>query len=257
MSDCLTADAIDKIAELVLASKKTEVLELPERKGVYALVGPDGRAEIKTAGPAWRHEVLATPAELKNFVLTHRGEKSAIFYNENDLTFVFDENDRRDVASCGLVLSEPFRWLREKSGSHLDQKSVIRTLRVVFRGCLGNSEIIEVLKRLRFTGNGEVEGQVEHGKESLGRSITNAVTGQGALPDEITLNVPVWENHTFRTSIVCAFEVLPAEGAFRITPYPLELRKGLDAGLQDIAWEFTPAKDGPALPPIYRGRVGA
>lgn len=240
---------IERLAQAALL-KKPSVLTVPNQpKGKYLLIDADGKATEKTTEPEWHDEHLDTPHELRRFVDNNKGEESAIFYDEERVVFVTSLADRRDRAVCELVKSEPYIWLASKPNAQ-NQKDFVRTLRILLRGCLdASSTLIQLVRDLKFSTNGEVEGSIQHGNESMGRKIANQVTGQGAIPEEVTLRVRVFENHPFQTTIACALEILPAEGAFRLTPYPLEIAKAMDDTLANVAFVFSDE----GLPPFYRG----
>lgn len=242
--------AIQEIERLTRASQKTEILKAPDQpSGVFYIVGPDGKADKTTADPAWHSEKLATPVELARFIKEHSDEGSATFLSETKAVFVYELTDRRDVAVCDLRLSPQFRWLKDSSGKAMDQKSFVRLLRIDFRGCLGDSNLLPLVRQLKFTADGAVEGNIQHGRESMGKQITAAVTGADAIPEDLTLFVPVFENHPFRARVACAVETLPHEQAFRLTPFPLEVPVAMDAAMEDVRRVLS----GDKLPTVYRG----
>lgn len=247
------AQAIKEIERLVTAANRTTLLEARgERGGVYFLVGPDGRAERVLAEPAWSAERLATPAELLRFIQERAGEKSAVFFGESGATFFYDRDDRRAKASCELVTSPQYQWLAHAKGGVMSQADLVRLLRITFRGCLpADGNLLALVRNLKFSTAGEAAVSIQHGRESLGKRVEAAVTGEGVLPEEVTLFIPVFENHPFKARVACALEVCPHEQGFRLTPYPLEVRNALDAAVEDVGTLLTAS----GLPPAYRGQA--
>jgi hypothetical protein len=247
----MIAEAIEKLQQLTSAAAKTTVFPVDvEPKGTYYLVGPDGKAELKVAAPGWHGEKLATPQQLADFVADRKTENSVVFYNETGIHFVYDRDDRRDGAYCKLLISPQYSYL-SSACSAMKQSDFIRLLRIQFRGCLGESNLLPLAKNLKFTNDQAAAGQYEQGRQSLSRGVVAQVTGADAFPEEVTLTVPVFENFEMRTTIDCALEVMPMEQQFKLTPFPLELSAAMNETLVAIAGLFT----GKDMPPIYKGAV--
>lgn len=243
------AEAIDRVAALATGAQKSILLPgAPERKGVYILVGPDGKAETKVAAPDWHREHLATPSDLKEFVQKYQTEKSAVYYSESQVSFIYDQGDRRDKAMCDLMLSPQYLWLTNDAKNAMNQQTFVRTLRIIFRGC-HEGNLLGIVRNLKWNSAGESAGAIQQGRESMAKSVIAEVRGEAAIPEETALVVPVFENHAYAARIACAVEVLPAEQMFRLTPYPMALRHAMDEALASIAELF----DGEGLPPLHRG----
>lgn len=256
--------AIKEIERITNAAIRTTVLDVKgEPKGMYYLVGPDGKAELQTAEPAWHSELLDTPEELKKFIEVFQGitfdnvgadkgeADPAVFIAPGEIIFVHDLADRRDVSLCTLAQTEAYKWLAEKSGSQMTQADFIRLLRITFRGCTSaDSVLISLLRKLQFNAASEVSGNLQHGRESVGRSIQSEMVGKDAVPEELTLNVPIFENHVFVAPITCAIEIFPQERVFKLTPYPMQVRRAMDEAMADIETVLT----GEDMPPVFRGK---
>lgn len=242
------APAIDKIVDLATKAKKTEILKAPERDGVYFLVGPGGQAKKIVADPSWHHEQLATPAELKAFIESISLTNGAIFYDEQQIVCVYDRDDRRNLAACKLRLSPQYLWLRDNSQNAMNQQTFVRTLRIMFRNC-NETSLLALVRNLKFSSAGEAAGAIQQGRESMSRHIINEVRGEAAIPEEITLAIPVYENHPFTGQVICAVEVMLAEQMFKLTLLPMSLRRCVDDALEDIRVLL----DADDMPPMFKG----
>jgi hypothetical protein len=245
---------VKEVERLVTQASRTATMAVAgEKAGTYYLIGPDGKAERRVVDPPWADFKPETPAELKRFIENHRtGDAQAVFYNDDRVTFVFDENDRRDKATCELATTPPFDWLTTASTNPpiLRQADFVRLLRITLRGCLPDGNLLALVRQLKFNTAGEAAGSIQHGRESMAKSITATITGEAALPEEVGLFVQVFENHPYRAQVICALETHPNEQAFRLTPYPLEVRRAMDEALDDIADLYR----GDDMPPVYRGQ---
>ena len=247
--------AIREIERLTKAAHKTEIIAAQgagEPAGVYYLVGPDGLAQKVVAGPSRHREKLATPAEMAAFIDAYAGGegKGVTYFDEQAVVYVFDGEDRRDFAVCELPKSPQYLKLAACACKAMGQADFVRLLRIDLRGCLAESNLLPLVRQLKFTADRASEAAIQHGRESIGKQITAAVTGESAIPEEVTLFVPVFENHPFRARIQCAVEVMVLDQAFRLTPYPMEMRQAVDAALEDVRHVV----GGPDMPRVFRGQ---
>lgn len=243
--------AIKEVERLTKQANATTILETKgERKGFYYLV-TDGKATATVAQPGWHSEKLQTPDELRKFIHAEKQDNSAVFIADNEVIFVRDLEDRRDTAFVELIETEPYTWLKVASGKMLSQSDLVRLLRITFKGCLGGeSALLPIVRNMRFTSAADANVELKHGRESVGNSIQRQITGEGTIPEEMTLRVPIFENHNFSSPIHCAIEVFPLEQAFKLTPYPLQVRIAKDAALSSIEDLLTHDD----LPPVYMGK---
>lgn len=250
MSDGIgLAAAIETVARLATENKTTRIVKTEqEPKGKYWIIGPDGVGSLATAQPDWHNEKLATPAELGRFIKDHKADGSTTFYDESRIAFVYDLDDRRSVATCDLPLSPQYAWLKTQSGKPMNQRDFVRTLRIVFQGCHDGS-VLNLVRNLKFTSAGEVAGVVQQGRESMQKSIMAEVRGEAAIPEAMTLTVPIFENYGYNAQVACALEVMADSMCFNLTPFPMALKRSINEALDDIANLL----QGEGMPPVYRG----
>ena len=242
------ADGVKEIERLARSSINLEpkIVKLDQEKpGTYAIVkanGSGGTLETRVAGPKWHNEVLETPGQLNAFIRSiddlrpdAKAEPSAVYVSQEKAVFVYSFEDRRDRATCPLIISKPFNWLMQPA-KPMDQRSLIRLLRITFADCLpAESNLVSLLRSLRFTNNGEVQTDIQRGREALGKQILNEVRGVDVLPDEIVLNVPVFENFKTIVSIRCVIEINPDVGSFELIALPSQLNRGMQLALDQVA----------------------
>lgn len=248
-----SANAITEIERIVGEARKSTILTAPqEPEGMYYLVGPDGKADLRTSKPDWLDAKLATPAELRRFIAGDEVDTSReVYLDESKVIYVQDVNDRRDLASCDLIQTPQYLWLTKQAGIALTQQELIRVLRITLRGCLpSDSTLLALIRNLKFQASQDGGVNIQHGRESLGKKIAAEVNADHEIPEEIPLMVPVFENFPFAHRVVCAIEILATDQKFKLTPYPLETRKAMDAALDAI--EDLMGDDG--MPPVYRGQ---
>lgn len=242
------ADGVKEIERIVEASVNVEpkIVALPQEKpGTYAIVTPGkdgGKIEERLAKPKWHNETLETPAQLNSFIKSLKemwpgssGETPGVVYvSQEKSVFCYSFEDRRDRATVPLAISKPFSWLMQPT-KQMDQKSLIRLLRITFADCLpAESNLISLLRSLKFTNNGEVQADINRGREAIGKQILNEVRGVDSLPDEIVLNVPVFENFKTIASIRCVIEINPDVGTFELIALPSQMSRGMKLALDQV-----------------------
>lgn len=232
-----------------------KVVDLPKEKpGTYAIILPgkpgaklSDTLDVRVAGPLWHNEELATPSDLRNFILKRESDsdddkKGVVYVGEGSIVYVYDANDRRDRASTPLTLSKPWQWLLKADAGQipqLSQRDIIRTLRITFGGALpAGSNLIGALRNLNFTNNGTVEANIQHGKNTLGKQILNQVIGIDALPEDVAFSLNVFENFRYPVTVQCALEIYPDVQKFEIVPYPNQLHDALELTLDRIRGDF-------------------
>lgn len=242
--------AITKVEQLARASAKTTVLQVEgERDGTYYLIGPDGKAELKTAAPAWHEEKLATPEQLAAFVKDHSGGEGVVFYSDAGIHYVYNSEDRRDGAFCSLPKSPQWTTLANVSGKLYKQTDFVRLLRIDLRGCLADGNLLSLVRQLKFSNDQAAAGQIEQGRMSISKSTVAQVMGAESFPEETAVDFPVFENYAPTQRVGVALEIFPIEQQFRLTPYPMEMQRALKATLAEISKLFV----GKDMPLVYFG----
>lgn len=251
------AEAIDRIADMARLSRETRIEPVPlERQGIYLVVGPDGKAERRLVESQWHDERLLAPTQLQAFVKERHADddEGVVFINPTEMIYCYDREDRRDIAGCQFKRTAAWEWLlmadKPLGGDKLGQADFVRLLRITLRGCMGGDDLLRSVRTLKFNANAEASGDVQHGRESMGKSIETKISGLTTFPEEVTLTVQPFEEFGHRVRIECAVEIFPNESAFRLTPFPLEMKRGMEAVLENLAGLF----DGDGFPPCYLGR---
>lgn len=251
----ISAGAIKEIERLVQEAGRSKFVR-PEGcpQGRAYWVGPDGKMEFEVIPRRPTNDRLDTPEAFAEYVKRDGAvDGGTCFYGEQLLQYVEDEDLRYDAAHCPLIKSVPFKWLEAESSKPMTQAQLVRTLRIIFNGCLpGDSNLIGVVRNMKFDSASAAAAEIKHGRESLGRQIQASVTGEGAIPEEVNLFLPVYENFGRPKFVKCAIEVFPHEQQFKLTPYPGQLRDAVELVLEDVAVLLS----GEGMPPAFRGAPG-
>lgn len=249
----------EQVERLVRDSLKTTTLEAKqEPSGCYYLIGPDGRATFTRAEAPRHREQLRDHLELITWAKWAETncpiavyDSPAIFVNEQEIVLAYSSRERRDFVVIPMALSPQYLWLRDKAVEWMKQRSLVSLLRITFRGCVMNENLLALVRALKFETGAQGEAVIQHGRESMGRAITQKVLGTDALPEEFGLNIPVFENIQIRWQIHCALEIEPSAEAFKVSPYPVECTNAMNGVLEHIRQELVSAL--PSIP-VYLGR---
>lgn len=252
-----------------------------EKPGTYAVVmpaAPGGKLadalDVRVAKPLWHNEQLRTPDDLVTFIKDKAKRRGAsvqqsnldddeeaprdggvVYIGEDQITYAFDFEDRRDRASVPLVTSKPWDWLVKADNdqiSLMSQRDVIRTIRLTFGGALPpGSTFLSLLRNINFTNNAGAQANIQHGNHSLGKQTLNEVRGVADLPEDVAFNVQVFENFNYTVTVQCVFEIYPDTQKFEIVPYPNQLQRAMEQTLETIRSRFG------EVAPAFLGKVRA
>jgi hypothetical protein len=258
------ADGVKEIERITKAAMIVEpkVIALKEEKsGTYGVIvpgpaGSENKIEVRVAGPSWHGERLEDPKQLIAFIesMSARGvkpEEGAVYISASAIIYVFNFEDRRHRAVCPLEVSKPWQWLAVDQ-KPLTQREIIRVLRITFDGCLPrDSNLISLLRAIRWTQEGSADVNLQRGKEALGRQIMREVTGVADFPEEFSLQVKVFENVPQTVTVRVALELLPDVERFEVIPFPNQIHDGVAETLTWLQEDIAATKV-----PTFIGSVG-
>jgi len=256
-------EALEFIADLKAASISPRPIDTGSSENLVFLVpSSDGDLDehrIARAIPPRRHEVgdLATIVKLANRFADKDEDNSSpvVWINENMISLVIDDNEHRvNTATLVLEYADVFRCLQKLvgyPGVWTEQKAFIRLLRVDLAGTLPPGILLDRVRKLKFEA-GQVTTQIAtKDRESLGRQIHAAVSGEGEIPEEVTIEAPVFRGFD-RRSIICSVDIDPARGLLQIVPLPDELDRVTRLTLANI--QKTIGAMVPESVPVYLGK---
>lgn len=250
--EAITSEAIESVKQLAIDAEGIKILSADsEPKHVYYLAGKDGCQRV-VAEPQPLAATIATPEAFVDFCKVQVPDtgQAITYYSESAIILLMDKKERRNKATCPLSLSPQYLWLEKQSNQQMSQANFVRLLRIVFAGCLDGFNLLNVIRNLKWSAGSGTEGNLQHGRESMGKSLTAEVRGENAIPEDVTLTIPIWENWRVNQQVRCAVEIFPQEQQFKILPFPLELRRAMDAALAGLKELL----DQDGLPDCYEGK---
>jgi hypothetical protein len=238
----LDAESINAVAELAKESVRFPMdLKKVEREpdDVYFVINEKtGEAIRRVAEPApKRMEVFDT----SSIIELAKKPDAQILYSTEIIQVRHSEQSpdaftRVLTHVMKLPRTAPFSALLTIEGKQFGQRPFWNLLRTVFFEGL-TADQIAIFKNVRWSEGGNVQQQVGHVKESLGKSYTSDVIGEGAIPEYLNLSVPVFDNREVRQRrypVLCAVDCDPQTQSFRLVPVAGALSRALDEALEDL-----------------------
>jgi hypothetical protein len=253
---------VSKIQELATEAVKPTILQTPGQTRTVLLFKPDGTYELIGVPPAAHREDLDTPQELARFINHQMADgKPIVYLSMTQAVALYDKDDRRDRAFSDLELHPQWKLILDldKSPRSLDQRAFVRMLRVQFDGCFPDSRLIDLLRNLNWESGDKGNSVVGHGNVGISKSVMAQVTGQAAIPEEVTLFMPIWTGIGYispRMSVRCAIEITPETKCFALIPYPGEVTKAESSAMAELTEMLAGDIEAFADIQIYQGSPG-
>lgn len=115
-----------------------------------------------------------------------------VFFDKDELVAYLHGEERWHVLRSEMPMSQ--RWLtltKLNTPQAFTPRDAVRFLRFELPDT-GTQEIVKALARVDFSRSSTGRNAVEHGKESLGRSVEAAVQQADAVPESFRVRSPVW-----------------------------------------------------------------
>jgi CBS domain-containing protein len=124
------------------------------------------------------------------------------------VTALWRANDAREYVVFPLSMSPAWTVLRSWAAQVqlLDQKAFIRTLVQVFDV---DAALVAPWRKLDFLSSVKTAGEVERGRDRLGREINNQASGAVDLPETLPVTVPIFREQGQRETytVLCKVEI--------------------------------------------------
>ena len=232
---------IEAISQQAVKAAGVRVVTIPVEPGHrYATVDQSGCLEFHDAAPHPREHDVKDVAAIADLAAAYIGGVDinvVIWYSRDGIVMLFNDDTRRDVATLTLEYSPQITSLQAmESQKAMNQAAIVRLLRVVFRDCLSQAgNLIDILRKIKFRKNEAGGSDIAQGKSSIGRSIQAELSGEGVIPDEVILDVPVFLGQPWRASVLCVLEADPANECFTLMPMAGAIEQAIRSGEEKMA----------------------
>lgn len=156
------------------------------------LKAADGSTTQVDVPPPLRSPVLFTLGDVKQLV--DHAEAPEVYVCSGGVNVFFDRADRREVASMPFIDSGRFEALRDlESGKSFTPRAAVKFLRLTFHGT-GIDSVVKALGKVDFKRTSDGKNDIEHGRESLGKSVERSVQQVDEIPEEFEVEVAPFAN---------------------------------------------------------------
>lgn len=215
----LEPQTLEQIRQLAVNAAMPKIIPIPGDERTV-IIATDGGVEYRDIPPPVIAHTVGTLEDLIAFAKAGTPDKSSIWHDEDGVVLLLDESDRRDFVKLPFEYSKEFALMvqLEATDSFMTQAAFVRMLRIKLRV---DPSIVNVFRTIDFKRLDGSKGDIQHGKESLGRSVEAAVQGTVAIPEELVIGLPLYETLGERQnySVRCAVEVDAQQGTFKLTPF--------------------------------------
>ncbi|MCA8968809.1 MAG: hypothetical protein KDC95_03470 [Planctomycetes bacterium] len=194
----MLAELVDKLVGLGRNAARVEVLEVPGSLGRRHYVRNGESLSIVTRESRPQKTEFLDLADFAAAV-KHCPEPE-VHVHRGGVYALTDRGDRFDRVSLELEETRRMGALRSLStGWSGSPKQAMLVLRKEFYGT-GVEPVIQALSRIDFKRTSSGKSHVEHGRESLGRSVEASVQQADAVPESFVIRLPsIWDTIGLRS----------------------------------------------------------
>lgn len=249
----MLTDFLKLIQDTAVKAAGASVVQVPGEGRTAYLVHGNSVDAVVVPPPDRNHRLLSI-ASLMELAGGHA--EGAVFHSDEKVVLVLDQEDRREFATVTLAKSAPFATLQKiaacaTGGTAFNQQALVRLLRHDLRNA-GVEHVLAAVRRIEFKRTGSGKGEVQHGRESMGRAVESEVQGVGDIPEFFNATVPVYTTPgaDFHKTVFCTLEIDAPNERFVILPDA----DSLAAAINEAQADLHAALDGELEIPVYFGQ---
>lgn len=233
----IEAEALQKIQDTARKAAEVQVVHVAgEDKLVW--LAQDGKHESHQLPPDPRRHTVEALDDL--VAAAQHFEATSIWVSETEVVAIIDRDRRRDRVTWPLVYTDQFKAVLEcrEGPLQLDQREIVRWLKVTMWRCVEDETLVPAISNLEWKRREEGHGQIDGGRQSVGKSIEAEVASRTArLPDTFALSVRVHENREeeFEERIVLSLEPDVVRQVFLVQALPQEIARAIERRTKSIA----------------------
>jgi len=223
-------EAIEAIQKSGIDAAKTQVIAIPgdDRQ---VILSEGGTHTLHELPPPRRQHIVHSVDDLLRAAKRWGDKKCAVWHDEKQAVLVVNDGERRDVVALPLTFSDKFKTLAGLKGSAavFDHRKLVRLLRHDLAGSVGDL-ILPRVRKIAFKRSSDGGRDIQHGKESLGRSVEETIQGVDDFPDGFACLLTVYSTAgtTLNCRVELSLDVDVTNEQFRVEPLPDQLQNALD-----------------------------
>lgn len=225
------AEAIRVIQNTARDASAAQILDLKDPDNYHVRLGDEIVQVPKLAEPR-RHTVCDMPSFCLAFESFHKPGGS-VWHNHERIVAILQDDTRRDKLTLDLRESDQLQALKSMDRALLDQRTFCRDLKLR----LGVEEtFVGQFRRLDWQHKKEASGTSARGQDRMGISISDEVNGVADLPEELTLEIPIYDLTAlpYRYKVPCLIEIDASQQKLGIVTKPDAITIAIDQAQHDI-----------------------
>jgi hypothetical protein len=255
---------IDTLAAQAVAASLPKI-EMADPTKNYAVRKPDGTIEFIGGRVPWRKHLAQDLETVVAFAerftsIDEDGTSAVIWYSRERIVCLTSDAERFDRVSVEMLKSKQIMALADLDAKRpkMPQRDFLFMLRTVFtlNAFPTSPTLIDTLRQVKFESGSKTEGNIQRGKTSIGKEATAAATFLDAVPEQVTLSVPVFDNAFMpkHPGVRCALEIYEDSQQFQIFPLPGEIEKAFSHAEADLCQSIRDLLGGKSTVPVYYGQ---
>lgn len=156
------------------------------------------------------------------------GENGTIWHSDDEVVLVVDDNKRDETVTLGLDPSPQWCAYLASGGKGYSPAAARHFLLRKLAGCVTEG-LPARFGRVSFSRKSDGRADIDHQKESLGRSVESQVSSTDDLPDVISCSIPVYTTPGVRepVSVLLACDIHFEKEQFAFEPVAGEVAMGM------------------------------
>lgn len=191
----MLAEFVARIGELATEAKRLQILESPKFPR-HVFVRNGAEVDLKEVPAPQRGGTVNTFASFVDVVKdASMSPDPEVYHNASEILVVLTRTDSRSRYRLKLQRSTRLGTIEElsKCPRSFTVKEAVRLLRFDLHGAASES-VLRALSTIDFDRKSSGRATVEHGRESLGRSVEAVVQQADKVPETFRVSVPVYIN---------------------------------------------------------------
>lgn len=233
-------EALTFVADLVRQANEIEKIPDPDNRRSLLFVGGKQIDTLKDKQPA--RSIAVHDTDSFRIATRRWSDNGVVYISPTQVVCVLNDDFRDETITLKLTQSQQLaRLLQLEAKPTLTQADLIRLIRSEVQFANGAS-LLSAARKVKFASSTSGMSDIQHGSQSMGKTIENAVAGiDSAFPEAVTAVVPIFANRGLvlrSSSILCDLEPVAAEQSFRLRPLAGAIEAAIFEELEHVASEI-------------------
>lgn len=263
-------EALDRLISLGQEARTAKVIPVPnEPPHVFWM--QDGSGVLKryvAESPLLKRKFLSIRSLMefcRDNLKSDGPDASQVWYSREGVAVLFqkafDSSDRWIRSGIELSFSPQFIRLQEleECATTFQQVPLIELLRIELADCFAHMpDLVKQVRSVKWLTSEDGESSSSQGRASVGKKITSELTNLQNLPEDISLDVPIFDGYRWRAPVRCSLEARPQGTCFCLRPLAGQLEAAIRSGEQSLNSEIVQCMSSLAIKdvPVYYGTPG-